>query len=76
RTVTIAAPRLPQGARKSLAAPVRLAELAEDLAQPIVYSTEDGGSLGKVRVRKRGQARDGRVDPRVTGGDRRRPKSF
>ena len=42
--------------------PARLAELAEDLAQPVVDSLENGRPFGQVRVLKRGEPPDGRVD--------------
>ena len=49
--------------------PARLAELAEDLAQPVVDVLEDRWPVGQVHVLDRGQLLDGRVDARVTGGD-------
>ena len=56
--------------------PARVAELAEDLAQPVVHPLKDGGPLGQVHVLKRGEPADGRVDATVTGGGERRPNSF
>ena len=56
--------------------PARVAELAEDLAQPVVDGLKDGRPLGQVHVLKRGEPADGRVDARVTGGGERRPNSF
>jgi hypothetical protein len=56
--------------------PVRVAELAEDLAQPVVHPLKDGRPLGQVYVLERGEPVDGRVDARVTGGGESRPNSF
>jgi hypothetical protein len=56
--------------------PARVAELAEDLAQPVVDSFKDGGPFGEVHILKRGEAGDGRVDARITGGGERRPSSL
>jgi hypothetical protein len=56
--------------------PARVAELAEDLAQPVVHSLKYGRPPGQVHVLKRGEPLDGRVDPGVTGGGESRPNSF
>ena len=64
------------GARGGRPWPARVAELAEDLAQPVVDALKDGGPLGQVHVLKRGEPADGRVDARVTGGGESRPNSF
>jgi hypothetical protein len=56
--------------------PTRVAELAEDLAQPVVDGLKDGRPLGQVHVLKRGEPADGRVHPGVTGGAESRPNSF
>ena len=56
--------------------PARVAELAEDLAQPVVDGLKDGRPLGQVHVLKRGEPADGRVHPGVTGGGESRPNSF
>ena len=62
-----------------LAAPAglaRVAELTEDLAQPVVHFLKHRRPLGQVRVLKRGEPLDGRVDAGVTGGGESRPNSF
>lgn len=46
----------------------RVAQLAENLAQPVVDSFKDGGPLPEVDVVKRGESSDGRVHAVVTGG--------
>jgi hypothetical protein len=56
--------------------PARVAELAEDLAQPVVDLLEDGGPVGQVHVVERGEPADGRVDTGVTGGGESRPNPF
>jgi hypothetical protein len=56
--------------------PAGVAELAENLAQLVVYFLQDGRPLGQVHVLKRGEAADGRVDAGVTGGGGSRPRSF
>ena len=56
--------------------PALVAELTEDLAQPVVHPFKDGRPLGQVYVLKRGEPGDGRVDARVTGGSESRPNSF
>jgi hypothetical protein len=53
-----------------------VAELAEDLAQPVVDSFKHGRPFGEFHVLKRGEPADGRVDARVTGGGESRPNSF
>jgi len=54
----------------------RVAELTEDLAQPVVHCLKYGRPLDQVHVLKRGEPLDGRVDPGVTGGGESRPNSF
>jgi hypothetical protein len=56
--------------------PARVAELAEDLAQPVVHFLQDGGPLGQVHVLERGKTLDGRVDPGVAGGGESRLHPF
>jgi hypothetical protein len=56
--------------------PARVAELAEDFAQPVVDGLEDGRPLGQVHVLKRGEPADGRVHPGVTGAGENRPNPF
>jgi hypothetical protein len=56
--------------------PARIAQLPEDLAQPVVDCLQDHRPLGEVDVLKRGERLDGRVDAGVTGGGQSRPNSF
>ena len=56
--------------------PVRIAEFAEDLAQPVVDFLEDGRPLGDVNVLKRGEPRDGRVDAGIARRGESRPRPF
>jgi hypothetical protein len=49
--------------------PVRVAEFAEDLAQPVVHFRQDGGPVGEVGIRERGETGDGRIHSGITGGD-------
>jgi hypothetical protein len=73
----LAAPaRLARARRDGRPWPARVAELAEDLAQPVVHSLKHGRPLGQFHVLKRGEPLDGRVDPGVTGGGESRPNSF
>jgi hypothetical protein len=67
----LARPRGDGGSRSA-----RVAQLAEDLAQPVVDSFEHGRPFGEFHVLKRGEPADGRVDARVTGGGQSRPNSF
>jgi hypothetical protein len=64
------------GGRAAGAAVARVAEFAEDLAQPVVYLLEHGRLVGQVHVIERGEPADGRVDPGVTGGGESRPNPF
>jgi hypothetical protein len=73
----LAAPARLAGARRiGRSRPARFAELAEDLAQPVVHCLEDGRPLGQVHVLERGETADGRVDAGVTGGGESRPNPF
>ena len=73
----LAAPAgLTRAHRAGRSRPARVAELAEDLAQPVVDSLKDGRPLGQVHVLKRSEPAYGRVHPGVTGGDESRPNSF
>jgi hypothetical protein len=73
----LAAPaRLTWASRNLRPWPARVAELTEDLAQPVVHSLKYGRPVGQVHVLKRGEPLDGRVDPGVTGGGESRPNSF
>jgi hypothetical protein len=56
--------------------PARVAEFAEDLTQPVVYFRQDGGPVGKVSIRERGETSDGRIHSGITGGDRSKQQSF
>jgi hypothetical protein len=53
-----------------------LAELAEDLAQPVVYLFQDRGALVKVDLVEVGKPFDGLVDPGISGGGESRPRPF
>ena len=73
----LAAPAgLARAHRAGRSRPARVAELAEDLAQPVVDGLKDGRPLSQVHVLKRGEPAYGRVDPGVTGGGESRPNSF
>jgi hypothetical protein len=63
-------------ARASGAEALRIAEFAEDPAQPVVDFLKDGRPLGHVNVLKRGKPLDGRVDARVTRGGESWPRPF
>jgi hypothetical protein len=56
--------------------PAWVAELAKDLAQPVVHFLEDRRPFVEIHALKRGERLDGRVDALVTGGDESRPNSF
>jgi hypothetical protein len=53
-----------------------VAELAEDLAKPVVYRLKRGRALVERHLVEGGKAGDGLVDPRVTGRRKRRPHPF
>ncbi len=53
-----------------------VAELAEDLAQPVVRFLEDRRAGGEVGVREGAEPGHGRVDPGVAGGDGSQRRSF
>ncbi len=59
-----------------LAGPAGVAELTEDLPQPVVDFREDGRPFGQVHVLDRGESLDDRVDTGVTGGGQSRPNPF
>jgi hypothetical protein len=59
-----------------LPGPARVAEFAEDLAQPVVHFRQGGGPVGKIGIRERGETGDGRVHSGITGGDRSKQRSF
>jgi hypothetical protein len=63
-------------ARGALSGAGGVAELAEDLAQPVVHLLEDRGPVVEVDLVEVGQPLDGLVDPRVSGWGESWPSGF
>jgi hypothetical protein len=64
----------PAGGALGLAAGV--AELAEDLAEPVVHLFEDGGPLVEIDLVEVGKPLDGLIDPGIPGRGESRPSRF